>query len=246
MSDIIMHNGYQPAPRAGLVLLSGLDSAAVMHWAMGRYSPVVALGFDYGQPVAELSCSQVIAERRGVRWVQEVVPGIGQRRDTPGRDTLGVSRAFVPARNGILVWHAANVAARLFPIGRVTIVVGCNLDDASGFPDCGAEFIDGLSRNVGMGLAGACDVKVRAPWLDWLNPDESMRKSAIVRWAASRPDPAVLADVRYSMSCYRGDRCGACDACTLRARAFAEAGVDDGNEEAPAIHGGDRAREAHQ
>ena len=142
----------------------------------------------------------------------------------------------------ILAWHAANIAARRFPDGRVAIVVGCNADDAAGFPDCGPEFLIGLNYNLRAGLAGVCDVRLVAPWVNWLVPGGSMRKAAIVRWAANQPDPAVLDDVRYAVSCYRGTRCGACDACALRARAFVEAGVDDGTELAPREHGGDPAR----
>jgi 7-cyano-7-deazaguanine synthase in queuosine biosynthesis len=49
-----------------LVLFSGLDSAAALHWARSYFDPVVALGIAYGQPRAELAAAQAIAERRGV------------------------------------------------------------------------------------------------------------------------------------------------------------------------------------
>jgi len=236
---IVMHNGYNPAPPAALVLLSGLDSAAALHWALDRYAPVVALGFDYGQPGAELAASQAIAERRGCEWVREIVPGIGARASTPGRDDRGVSRANVSGRNGIFAWHAANTAARLFPGGRVALVVGCNLDDSMGFPDCHPEFLDILGRSIARGLAGVIDIELRAPWATWLTP--GAKKVDVIRWAATRPE--ALADIRYAVSCYQGTRCGVCDACTLRARAFAEAGVEDSDELPPAVHGGDPARE---
>jgi len=228
-------NGYGPAPRAAVVLLSGLDSAAALHWARERFAPVVAVGFDYGQPRAELVAAQAIAERRGVAWIMRPIPEIGERSSDAGRDASGVSRAFVPARNGILAWHAANVAARAFPGGRVSIVLGCNMDDSVGFPDCRPAFLRGISASIADGLSGAVCIKVEAPWV-------YSRKAEIVALMAKRPE--ALADMRAAVSCYRGTRCGTCDACTLRALAFAEAGVEDGEEAPPEVCGGDPAREA--
>ncbi len=244
MTDVVIYDPRKPKPRVGAVLLSGLDSAAALHWALDRFAPVVAIGFDYGQAVAELSASQTIAERRGVRWVRESIIGIGQRSPDAGREASGVSRAFVPARNGLFAWRAANIVARMFPGQQVSIVLGCNADDAAGFPDCRANFIRNLSYNIGEGLAGSVDVDVRAPWIDYFDPTKSMHKGAIVRWVSDRPTPDALEDVRFSVSCYRGTRCGACDACTIRARAFSEAGIEDGNEVVTAPCGGDPAREA--
>ncbi len=237
-----MFNGYAAPPRAAAVLLSGLDSAAAFHWALDRFAPIVAIGFDYGQAVAELAASQAIAERRGVPWIREPIVGIGDRRPDAGRDATGVSRAFVPARNGLFAWRAANIVARAFPGGRVSIVLGCNADDAAGFPDCRALFLRNLSYNIGEGLAGAVDVDVRAPWINFFEPAKSMNKGAIVQWAANHSRPEVLEDVRYAVSCYRGTRCGECDACTLRARSFSEAGVEDGDGAPPAPCAGDPAR----
>jgi hypothetical protein len=47
MHPLVMHGGYQPPPRVGVVLLSGPDSVAAAHWAAGRYAPIVAVGVDY-------------------------------------------------------------------------------------------------------------------------------------------------------------------------------------------------------
>jgi 7-cyano-7-deazaguanine synthase len=230
-----------------MVLLAGPDSVAAMHWALAHYAPVHAFGVDYGQPHrdAELTVAQAIAERRGVPWHREPALCMARMDPTAGRNASGVSRAFVPGRNARLVWQAASLAAQLWPGGRAAIVVGCNADDADGFPDCRPEFLAGLNYNIGDGLAGVIDVRLVAPWVYWLDPAKSMHKAAIVRWAASHPDPAVLEDVRFAVSCYRGTRCGECDACTLRARAFAEAGVSDGNDPPPRMHGGDPSRERH-
>ena len=60
-------------------------------------------------------------------------------------------------------------------------------------------------------------IEVRTPLLD-------LTKADIVRLGVS-----VNAPLELTWSCYRGDErpCGTCDACGLRAKGFAEAGVAD-------------------
>jgi 7-cyano-7-deazaguanine synthase len=213
--------------RTAIVLLSGLDSATALHWALPRFAEVTALGISYGQVSTELDVAQRIAERRGVRWIRDIAIGFGRLDPRAGTDAAGVSRAFVPGRNARLVWRAASLAASLWPGGSASIVVGCNADDADAFPDCRPAFLAGLGENLHAGLEGWIDLRLEAPWLD-------LRKAAILRWAVDHP-PAVLEDAREAVSCYRGTRCGMCDACTLRARAFAEAGIEDGESAAPHV-----------
>lgn len=215
--------------RNAVVLLAGMDSTAALHWARGQYGAIVAAGCDYGQPHAreELAAAEATAKRVGVPWFRIDIPGLSALDPSAGLASPGVSRAFVPGRNLVMVAHAAALAGRLWPGEYATVVVGCNADDAAGFPDCRAAFLRSLSLAVGASMAGACDVTVASPWVPWLEPSAAMSKAAIVRWAAEHIDPEVLGDLRRSVSCYRGTRCGVCDACTLRARAFAEAGVEE-------------------
>lgn len=112
--------------------------------------------------------------------------------------------------------------------------MGCNADDAAGFPDCRHEFMGHAERAIGAGIRGLVHcLRVETPWL-------MMTKKEIVLWAELRPE--ALEDVRESVSCYAGTRCGTCDACTLRERSFAEALVDDGSA-VPVSFGGDPHRE---
>jgi 7-cyano-7-deazaguanine synthase len=210
------------APNVGaLVLLSGLDSTAALHWAMSQYKDVRAVSFDYGQAHAkqELAASKQIARRLGVHWLQckTFVGGVHNRAPRSG-SADGVSFANVPARNLLLLTTAAGLAATMWPSGLAALVIGANADDAKLFPDCKAPFFSSADRALNLALEGVCRVAVITPW-------QYLTKSQIVSWCASKP--AALRDARQSVSCYAGTRCGNCDACKLRATAFASNEVID-------------------
>lgn len=220
-----------------LVLLSGgLDSVAALHHERSVSERVVeAVSFDYGQPNrdAEMSAAQRIAERRGVRWhgiqIGEAVRGLKALVPPPRGVDNGVSRANLPGRNAIMLSIAAALGARLFG-GEVRLVVGANADDAETFPDCRAAFFDAAEEALGKALAGVAFLHIAAPWV-------GMRKRDIVGWCRAHGEDAVT-DIRDSMSCYRGTRCGDCDPCAFRAEAFAANGLVDGAW-VPRMVGGD-------
>lgn len=231
-----------PRPWYAMVLLSGgLDSVAALHWARERYEGVAALTVGYGQVNrdAELAAAQRIANRRGVPLQRfetaDAVRGLGLLvAPPPGRDGC-VSRANLACRNPILISVAAAEACRTWPGQRVSIVIGATVDDAAGFPDCRSEFVEAMSRAVSYGAVGVADLGVVAPW-------SQATKAEVLKWCAERPE--ALADVQDSVSCYRGTRCGECDACTLRARAFTWCGITDEGPGVVVMHGGDPSREA--
>lgn len=201
-----------------VVLLSGgLDSAAALHWAQER-GHVEAVGFRYGQPHerAELDAATRIAERRRVPFRVLDLGDLGRLDPAAGCDDRGVSRSFLPCRNPLFLTRSAMAFA--MPRTDLHLVIGANNDDARGFPDCRAVFFGAAQEALRAALLGVCDVHIETPWI-------ALPKTEIVRWCASRP--LALADARDSVSCYRGTRCGLCDACTLRARAFVEADVED-------------------
>lgn len=237
-----------PRKTHALVLLSGgFDSVAALHWAMENYDEMQAVSFDYGQANrdAELYAAQWVAERRHIPWTRlvlaDAVKGLGSLRPPqPGLVAPGVSRANLAARNPLLLSVAAGHACRVFHpdyagrLARIDLVIGATLDDAAGFPDCRAEFMDAFTMVLATGCAGVADLQVRAPWVQKL-------KKEVLLWCQVRP-PA-FEDVRlFSVSCYSGTRCGSCDPCTLRARAFEECGIEDGKAGQPVMIGGDPAR----
>lgn len=218
-----------------LVLLSGgLDSVAALHWSIEQGGPVSAVGFSYAQPHrdAELTAAAIIATRRGVPFDVVILPELPRLNPTAGRDAAGVSLAFVPGRNALFLTRAAMHAAR--PGEDFVLVMGANADDFAAFPDCRGAFFDAARAMLRSSLVGVCGASLQTPWVN-------CTKAMILRWCLARAD--ALADVRESVSCYRGARCSTCDACTLRARAFAEVGIDDGAS-VTAMHGGDPQREA--
>lgn len=221
-----------------VVLLSGgLDSVAAFHYCLGR-GRVFAVAFSYGQPHrdAELCAAQTVSERHSVPFKTLLLPEIPRMNPRPGRDaSSGISNAFVPGRNGLFLARAASEYAR--PGEPLTLVMGANLDDCAAFPDCRPSFFESAQSFLRQSFSGMCEVSIQTPWL-------TCSKASIIRWAMSNTGRRdIIRDIRESVSCYNGTRCGTCDACTLRARAFAEVGIEDGvTMFAP--FGGDPHREA--
>ncbi len=212
-----------------MVLLSGgLDSMVCAGLAREKGFKVLALTIDYGQRHRiELDAARAIAARLADRHIVlpldltqfggSVLTGEG----TVPKDSLeeGSPVTSVPARNTIflslaLAWAEAAGARDLF--------IGVNALDYSGYPDCRPEFIAAFealaSRATKAGAEGE-GFQVHAPL-------QRMSKADIAREAQR-----LGLDAALSHSCYDpapdGSHCGHCDACLLRARGFAEAGLPD-------------------
>ena len=201
------------------VLLSGgLDSTASLHWALEKADPVVAVGFYYHQPhaIAELRAAREIAKRRTVPLEVLTLPNMGPLNPLPGRTNCGISRAFVPGRNAVFLARASAHVVRHDT--ELALVMGANADDARGFPDCRQPFFDAQATALSAAFEGMAAMRIETPWLE-------RSKADIVKWCASRKN--ALDDIRLSVSCYRGARCGECDPCVLRANAFLAAGIED-------------------
>jgi 7-cyano-7-deazaguanine synthase len=220
------------ASRRAVVLLSGgLDSytAAAMMRSEG-YS-LFALTVRYGQVHAcELEAARrVAAALRVERHVELAVDlsvfggsaltGDGEVELDQPPDRVGIPSTYVPARNTVLLSLALGWAEVL---GARDLVIGVNALDYSGYPDCRPEYVAAFERLAGLATKAAIEgerLQVRAPLLH-------LSKSDIIRRGHS-----LGLDYGLTHSCYRpsphGRPCGRCDSCQLRARGFAEAGVDD-------------------
>jgi 7-cyano-7-deazaguanine synthase len=131
----------------------------------------------------------------------------------------GIPVTYVPARNAIflslaLAWAEAAGARDLF--------VGVNALDYSGYPDCRPEFVAAFEALANLATKAGVEgdrFTVHAPLL-------AMAKADIAREAAR-----LGLDAGLSHSCYDpapdGAACGQCDACRLRAKGFADAGLPD-------------------
>lgn len=224
------------AGRAAVVLLSGgLDSATTLAIAASRGFACHALTVDYGQRHRlEIDRAREIAERarvveHRVARVDLGFPGASALTDSAvavpkGRDDeaigQGVPATYVPARNTVLL---AIALAWSETLGASDVFVGVNAVDYSGYPDCRPEFLRAFEAVAASGTAAGAErgvpFRVHAPLV-------ALSKGAIVRRALE-----LGVEVGRTLSCYdpdsRGRPCGACDACRLRERGFAEAGVDD-------------------
>ncbi|WP_309610535.1 7-cyano-7-deazaguanine synthase, partial [Sphingomonas sp.] len=131
----------------------------------------------------------------------------------------GIPVTYVPARNMVflslaLAWAESAGARDLF--------VGVNALDYSGYPDCRPEFIAAFQALANQ----ATRVGVEGGGFTIHAPLQHLTKADIAREAAR-----LGLDAAESHSCYDpaadGGACGLCDACRLREKGFAEAGLPD-------------------
>jgi len=211
-----------------VVLSGGMDSAVCLALAARDGDDVVALTFDYGQRHrVEVERAGQIADRYGAQWlVVELDTSTwgGSALTDPsmpvpvdGIDPEGIPVTYVPARNLIFLSVAVGVAEAR---DADAVYLGVNALDYSGYPDCRPEFVESFRRTAALALKRGVEgrpVDVRTPLV-------SMSKAEIVRLGLELRAPLEL-----TWSCYLGGArpCGECDACRLRAKGFAEAGVED-------------------
>jgi 7-cyano-7-deazaguanine synthase len=106
--------------------------------------------------------------------------------------------------------------------GATEIVVGVNVLDSSGYPDCRPEWLAAMQEVARLGTKAGAEnrpITIRAPLI-------RMSKAEIVRAGSD-----LGVDYGLTHSCYdptpAGAACGACDSCILRRRGFEEAGLPD-------------------
>ena len=209
----------------------GLDSTTALYLAKSEgFGEIYALTFEYGQKHdRELRAAREVARAAGVKEHKFVklllnqwdgcsltdpkmeVPDGDLRRDT-------VPDTYVPARNMVFLSVAASYADAL---GVEDIYIGVSEVDYSGYVDCREEFIRSMERTINLGTVLGAErgrhITIHAPFMHMAKADE-------VRLGAR-----LGVDYGLTWTCYRGgDRpCGTCDSCLLRAKAFAEAGMED-------------------
>ena len=226
--------GTAGARPAVLLLSGGLDSTTLLALATSEGYGVNALTFRYGQRHGvEIERARAAARKYGV--VRHVVADIDMRQfggsaltadiDVPkdrsaGELGHGIPVTYVPARNTVFLSFALAWAEVL---GAAEIFIGVNALDYSGYPDCRPEFIRAFEAMARLAtkaaVEGAEPVSVRTPLM-------TMTKREIITLGRS-----LGVDYATTSSCYDpaadGAACGHCDACQLRLKGFAEAGVRD-------------------
>jgi 7-cyano-7-deazaguanine synthase len=221
-------------PRRAVVLLSGgLDSTTAAAIARDQGFEIHALTIFYGQRHQwELHCADAVARAHGVVDHRTVRIDLGQFGGSaltadlavPKHDRVedldaGIPITYVPARNTVFLSYALAWAEVL---GARDIFIGVNALDYSGYPDCRPEFIAAFERLANLATRAGVEgeaIHIHAPLIH-------MTKAEIIRRGLE-----LGVDYGMTSSCYdpapTGLACGHCDACLLRLKGFAEAGVKD-------------------
>ena len=221
-------------PKAVVLLSGGVDSATAAALTARDGFALHALTFAYGQRhAAEIEAARRVARALGVARHEvltidlrafggsALTADLDVPKDrTPEAMGADIPVTYVPARNTIFLSFALAWAEVL---EASTIVLGVTAIDYSGYPDCRPEYIAAFERMAALatraGVEGRQRVRIRTPLIQ-------MTKAEIVRAGI-----AAGVDYALTLSCYDpspdGAVCGRCDACALRRKGFAEAGVPD-------------------
>ena len=215
--------------KPAVVLLSGgMDSAVTLAMARAAGHQCYALSLDYGQRHrAELHAAGKLAQSLGAishKTVSLDLRSLGGSAltadiDVPEQASSGIPITYVPARNTIMLSVALGWAEVL---GARDLYVGVNAVDYSGYPDCRPAFVAAFQSLAHVATKGGVDGEgwhVHAPLI-------SLSKADIVNLGVS-----LGVDFGQTVSCYQADdqgrACARCDACRLRAKGFADAGMVD-------------------
>ena len=211
-----------------MLLSGGMDSMVCAAIARERGYSVLALTVDYNQRHRiELDAARRIAAELADKHI--VLPldltafgGSALTSDiaVPKRGVEpGIPVTYVPARNTIFLSLALGLAEAS---GARDLFIGVNALDYSGYPDCRAEFIAEFEKLANI----ATKAGVEGGAFNIHAPLQHMTKADIAKEARR-----LGLDASLSHSCYDplpdGRHCGRCDACRLRAKGFAEAGLED-------------------
>ena len=228
-----------PTAEKALVLFSGgQDSATCLAWALDRFQQVETVGFDYGQrhrieldqrPVLLDAFRQQFpawASRLGedhlldLKSFGAVAESALTAERTIEMTERGLPSTFVPGRNLAFLVYAAALADRR---GIDVLVGGMCETDYSGYPDCRRATLEALQDALQLGMERP--FRIDTPL---------MQLTKAETWDLAHQlggDDLVELIVEQSHTCYLGERgrrhpwghgCGACPACELRAKGFAE------------------------
>ncbi len=215
-----------------VVLLSGgLDSSTALAWAIKKQGwDCHTVAFDYGQrhrieleASANVSRSLQVKNHRVIQVDLRVIghsaltSSIPVPKDEVGHS--GIPSTYVPARNLIFLSLAAALAET---VAATRLVIGANIVDYSGYPDCRSEFLDSFAQTALLGTKAGSEggeLEIAAPLIQ-------LSKAEIISLGLE-----LGLDYSLTCSCYDpladGSPCGHCDSCLFRQQGFAELGLYD-------------------
>lgn len=215
--------------QAVVLLSGGLDSYTAAAVAQADGYELSALTVRYGQVhAAEIEAARRVARRLGISRHVEIEVDLAKFGGSAlvGDGVIpttgvapGIPVTYVPARNTIFLSLALALAE---VSGAEAIVIGVNVLDYSGYPDCRPEYLEAFERVARLATRAGVEgrsIRILAPLLH-------LSKAAIIQRGT-----ALAVDYGLTHSCYSpsvdGAACGVCDSCRLRAKGFAEAGLPD-------------------
>ena len=224
----------EPQPKAIVLLSGGVDSATALAIARRDGFELFALTFRYGQRHAiEIEAARRVAAAFRVARHEIVQFDLRRFGGSALTDSMSVPKdrspeamgsdipiTYVPARNTIFLSFALAWAEVL---GATDLMLGVNALDYSGYPDCRPEYIAAFETMSNLatraGVEGRQRLRIHTPLI-------ALSKQEIIRTGL-----ALGVEYALTASCYdpspAGEACGRCDACVLRLKGFAEAGVRD-------------------
>lgn len=222
-----------------VVLSGGQDSATCLAYTMAyikdynskaleiNKANIYTISFDYGQRHrTELTMSAYLSKMAGAKQHFELpintFEHIGDSALIKSSGNISASHratdklpaSFVPGRNYIFLGYAAAMA---FKLGIHNLVTGVCQTDFSGYPDCRADTITAIQWALSLSMDWSFSI---------ITPLMNKSKAETVKWME---ELGCLGWYAFTQTCYEGKRppCGDCPACKLRAKGFAEAGIED-------------------
>jgi len=217
-------------PIAVVLLSGGMDSCVTAALA-AREHRLALLHSSYGQrtEAREREAFERIADHLRAEFRltadQHYLGAIGGSAltdpsiDVPGADLAAAQQGhipvtYVPFRNAHFLAAAVSWAETL---GASRIFIGAVEQDSSGYPDCRPAYYEAFNRLIEQGTRPETHIQIMTPLI-------GLSKAEIVRRGVEANAPLDL-----TWSCYKssGRACGVCGSCTLRLKAFEQAGVAD-------------------
>jgi 7-cyano-7-deazaguanine synthase len=215
--------------RVVILLSGGLDSSTAVALARHSECEVNAITFDYGQKHwLEIEAAKRVATALNCARHLIVPADLSFCTTSALTGTIAVPKGdvnerhipvtYVPARNMIFLSYAI-AWAEVLEIS--TVIIGANVVDYSGYPDCRPEFLRAMQETAIKGTRSGIEnrpIKIEAPFLVW-------SKAEIIQCG-------IKCDFDYSLtsSCYDvtdQGACGQCEACYWRLRGFKQLGIPD-------------------
>lgn len=210
--------------RALVICSGGLDSTAVIGYALSVHQSVELLHFNYECKATnrEIQAVKDISNKLGIKLTVSKLSYKGmdsstlfsEEAITSGERGVEYALDWVPARNLLFMSYAV-AYAEANDIGH--IYLGTNLEESGAYPDNEEQFI----RDFNDILYGAVQNGVK---IEVHTPLGGLMKKEIVEFGTKYGSPLEL-----SYSCYNGreKHCGECGPCYMRKKAFLRAGIED-------------------